>query len=173
MRSTAPCADPDAGLVARMGADRTERPAEATEPVGKAARKTPDLKGKTVYVVDAHSLIFQVFHAMPEMTRPKGEPTGAVFGFTRDMIYLLEQKKPDYLFAAFDLSGPTFRHELYTPYKEHRTEMPDELRPQIPQIRRVLAALGIPVLECEATRPTTCWPRSRASSKKPAASASW
>jgi DNA polymerase-1 len=148
-RATAPCADPDAGLVARMGADRTERPAEATEPVGKAASKTPDLKGKTVYVVDSHSLIFQVFHAMPEMTGPKGQPTGAVFGFTRDLIYLLDQKKPDYLLAAFDLLGPTFRHELFTAYKEQRSEMPSELVPQIPNIRRMLAALGIPVLDCE------------------------
>ena len=50
---------------------------------------------------------------MPEMTGPRGEPTGAIFGFTRDMMYLLDEKKPDYLFAAFDLSGPTFRHELF------------------------------------------------------------
>ncbi len=144
-----PCTDPDAALLARMGADRTELPAEAIEATPEQAQTTPDLSGKTVYVVDAHNLIFQVFHAMPEMTGPRGQPTGAVFGFTRDMMYLLDQKQPNYLFAAFDLSGPTFRHELYTPYKEHRTEMPDALRPQIPQIRRVIAALGIPALQCE------------------------
>jgi DNA polymerase-1 len=128
-----------------MGTGRTEQPAEPIE--AKAA--VPDLTGKTVYVIDSHSLIFQVFHALPEMTSPRGEPTGAVFGFARDMMYLLDQKKPDYLIAAFDMPGPTFRHELYTPYKEHRTEMPDQLRPQIVNIRRMLAALGIPVLECE------------------------
>ena len=110
----------------------------------------PDLKGKKVFVVDSHSLIFQVFHAIPEMTGPRGEPTGAVFGFTRDMMYLVDEKKPDYLFAAFDLSGPTFRHELFTGYKEHRSEMPEALVPQIPSIRRVIAALGIPALEYEA-----------------------
>ncbi len=149
-RPGAACDDHDAALTARMGTKRSERPAEPTEPRGEAAEKTPNLKGKTVYVVDAHNLIFQVFHAMPEMTGPKGQPTGAVFGFTRDMMYLLDQKKPDYLFAAFDLSGPTFRHEVYEAYKEDRKEMPDNLRPQIPQIRRVIAALGIPALECEA-----------------------
>ena len=51
-------------------------------------------------MVDAHSLIHQVFHALPEMTSPQGEPVGAVFGFTRDLLYLLEEKKPDYLFCA-------------------------------------------------------------------------
>src|SRR5436309_3183416 len=44
------------------------------------------LRGKSVYVVDSHSLIFQVFHALPEMTSPLGEPVGAVFGFTRDLM---------------------------------------------------------------------------------------
>ena len=128
-----------------MGIDRTERPAEPVEV--KAA--APDLTGKTVYVIDAFSLIFQVFHALPEMTSPRGEPSGAIFGFARDLMFLLDQKKPDYLFAAFDMSGPTFRHELHTAYKEDRSEMPDQLRPQVVNIRRMLAALGIPILECE------------------------
>ncbi|HEV2969244.1 MAG TPA: 5'-3' exonuclease H3TH domain-containing protein, partial [Pirellulales bacterium] len=104
------------------------------------------LRGKTVYVVDSHSLIFQVFHALPEMTSPRGEPVGAVFGFARDIMFLLEQKKPDYLFCAFDMHGPTFRHEMFAGYKEHRTEMPADLVPQIPAIERMLAALDVPVL---------------------------
>ncbi|HEY2146865.1 MAG TPA: DNA polymerase I, partial [Pirellulales bacterium] len=120
------------------------------EPVARdEARGTPppkSLRGKTVYVVDSHSLIFQVFHALPEMTSPRGEPVGAVFGFTRDVMFLLEQKKPDYLFCAFDMPGPTFRHEMFPGYKEHRTEMPDDLVPQIGSIERMLAALAIPVL---------------------------
>ena len=104
------------------------------------------LRGQTVYVVDSHSLIYQIFHALPEMTGPRGEPVGAVFGFARDMMYLLEQRRPEYLFCAFDLPGPTFRHELYAEYKENRAEMPDDLRPQIGSIRRMLAAMAIPVL---------------------------
>jgi DNA polymerase-1 len=109
----------------------------------------PDLTGKTVYAIDANSLIFQVFHAIPEMTSPRGEPVNAVFGFTRDLLFLLEKKKPDYLFCAFDMSGPTFRHELYDGYKGQRSEMPSELRPQFPLLRRMIAALGIPILELE------------------------
>ena len=107
----------------------------------------PDsLAGKSVYVVDSFSLIFQVFHAYPEMTGPRGEPVGAVLGFTRDMLGLLEQRKPDYLFCAFDLPGPTFRDELFDQYKANRKEMPPDLRPQIGSIRRVLEAMEIPVL---------------------------
>ena len=103
-----------------------------------------------MWVIDAHSLIHQVFHALPEMTSPKGEPVGAVFGFTRDLLYLLEEKKPDYLFCAFDLPGKTFRHAMYDEYKIQRAEMPEDLVPQIPAIRRVIAALGIPALSCES-----------------------
>ena len=84
------------------------------------------------------------------MTSPKGEPVGAVFGFTRDLLYLLEEKKPDFLFCAFDLPGKTFRHAMYDQYKIQRAEMHDDLAPQIPAIRRVIAALGIPALGCES-----------------------
>lgn len=105
-----------------------------------------DLKGRTLYIVDAHSLIFQVFHALPPMTSPRGEPVGAVYGFTRDMLKLLEDKKPDFLICAFDSPGETFRHELYEEYKADRGSMPEELSLQIPRVREVLDGLGIPVL---------------------------
>ena len=59
----------------------------------------PPLPDQTVWVIDAHSLIHQVFHALPEMTSPQGEPMGAVYGFSRDLFYLLEDKRPDYLFC--------------------------------------------------------------------------
>lgn len=111
---------------------------------------TGDLDGRTVWVIDSHSLIHQVFHALPEMTSPRGEPVGAVYGFTRDLIFLLEQKKPDYLFCAFDLPGKTFRHEMYEEYKEQRAETPDDLRPQFSSVRRVIDAMGIPALDCES-----------------------
>ena len=106
----------------------------------------PESRG-TVYLVDAFSLIFQVFHALPEMTGPHGQPVAAIHGFTRDLIDLLEKKRPDYLFCAFDVSGPTFRDELFPEYKAGRREMPADLQLQIPEIRRVCEALSIPVLE--------------------------
>lgn len=102
--------------------------------------------GSTVYVIDSHSLIFQVFHAIPGMTSPRGEPVNAVYGFTRDLLYLLQEKRPDALIAAFDAHGDTFRHTLYPAYKGDRAEMPEELRTQIPKIEQVVRALGIPLL---------------------------
>lgn len=101
--------------------------------------------GSTVYVVDAHSLIYQVFHAIPEMTSPRGEPVNAVFGFTKDLLKLIEEKRPDALICAFDPPGDTFRHEIYPVYKGERSETPGELRSQFPKIEEVVRALGIPI----------------------------
>ncbi|MCA9232363.1 MAG: DNA polymerase I [Planctomycetales bacterium] len=104
------------------------------------------LQDWTVCVVDAFSLIFQVFHAIPEMTSPSGEPVAAVYGFVRDILQLLENQRPDALICAFDLPGPTFRDEFYQQYKADRGSMPEDLAAQIPKIRDVLDALAIPVL---------------------------
>lgn len=111
-------------------------PAEGTDP-------PEDFEGKSVWVIDAHSLIHQVFHALPEMSSPRGEPVGAVFGFARDIFTVFQDYRPDYLFCAFDLPGKTFRHELYEKYKIHRPPMPDDLVPQIAMIRRLLEAMEI------------------------------
>lgn len=119
------------------------------KPTATNAAVPIDLTGKTVYVIDSNSLIFQVFHAIPEMTSPGGGPVNAVYGFCRDLLYMLEQKRPDYLFAAFDLKGPTFRSALFEDYKKDRAEMPNDLIPQFPIIERVLEALGIPKLSVE------------------------
>jgi len=98
-----------------------------------------------MYLIDAHSLIFQVFHAIPEMSSPSGLPTNALFGFTKDLIYL-RSLKPDYLLCVFDEAGPTFRDHLYADYKAHRAPMPDDLQLQIPLIRVLAEAMGVPVL---------------------------
>ena len=104
------------------------------------------LEGKKVYIVDSHSLIYQVFHALPEMSGPSGQPVGAVHGFVRDMVEIIENKGADYLLAAFDSHGDTFRHELYADYKVARDEMPPDLSLQIPVIYEFMEALGIPSL---------------------------
>ncbi len=139
----APRTDPESADEPAVSGDFT--------PARDAASAPPEsLEGKTVYVVDSHSLIYQVFHAMSEMTGPRGEPVGALFGFTRDLFYLLEEKQPDYLFCAFDLPGKTFRHELFDEYKINRAAMPDDLIPQIDSIRRVIRAMGIPAVGLES-----------------------
>jgi DNA polymerase I len=79
---------------------------------------------ETLYLVDAHSLIFQVFHAIPEMTSPKGLPTNAVFGFTKDLLFLREGGRATHLVCLFDVGRP-FREAFYPEYKAHRAPMPD------------------------------------------------
>ena len=130
--------------------DESPSPAGTATPAQPSTSDEPQpdsLAGWTIYAVDAHSLIFQVFHALPEMTSPSGEPVGAVYGFVRDLLQLIELRRPDALLCAFDLPGGTFRNELFDGYKADRGEMPEDLKSQIPKIREVLAALGIPVLD--------------------------
>lgn len=120
----------------------------------RSAPSEPDpqrpLAGETVYVVDAHNLIYQVFHGLPDMTGPEGQPVGAILGFVRDLIFLLESKRPNYLFCAFEAPrGTSFRRELFADYKATREKMPDELRQQIPEIHRMLEAMAIPALRAE------------------------
>jgi len=107
----------------------------------------PDLHGKTVWAIDTFSRVYQLFHALPEMASPDGTPVSAVFGFTRDLLDIIEKKKPDYLVCAIDAPGPTFRHEKFAAYKATRAEMPADLVPQVPLIRRLLDTMGIPCLD--------------------------
>jgi DNA polymerase-1 len=143
--------EPPAAQKAAAPVDSSQARAIAPQAELASAAQSPtapsSLQGQTVWVVDANSLIFQVFHAIPEMTSPHGEPVAAVFGFTRDLVYLLEQKKPDYLFVAFDRPEPTFRHAFFEAYKGQRKEMPYDLRPQFPAICRMLGAMGVAVLD--------------------------
>ncbi|MEI7686134.1 MAG: DNA polymerase I [Planctomycetota bacterium] len=103
------------------------------------------MSAETLYLLDAHSLIYQVFHAIGPMSSPAGLPTNAVFGFTRDLFFIRD-KKPSVMMAIFDAPGPTFRDDIYKEYKAHRSPMPDDLQLQIPMIHELLPALGIPLL---------------------------
>ena len=124
----------------RLSSRGRQRPARAKN---APHRGRSNLTGKTVYLVDSHSLIYQVFHALPEMSGPNGQPVAAVQGFVRDCLDLIEVRKADYLICAFDHGEKTFRNEIYEEYKAHRDEMPADLQLQIPVIKRFLAALGI------------------------------
>src|SRR5438477_9513482 len=113
--------------------------------VGSVIAISPPAPGRLI-LIDAHGIIFQVFHAIRDrMTSPAGLPTNALFGFTRDMLFLRAQR-PEYLVCAFDASEITFRNTISVDYKAHRPPMPDDLRVQIPLIHKVLDALSIPVL---------------------------
>lgn len=103
---------------------------------------------KTFVVLDGMALIYRGYYALPPLTTREGELVNAVYGFTTILLNMLEKVKPDYLAVAFDLKGPTFRHEAYEEYKATRAETPDELIGQIPRIREIVAAFQIPILEC-------------------------
>jgi len=113
-----------------------------------ADEETPALEGKLVIIVDSHSLIYQLFHALPPMTSPTGLPVSTVHGFVGDMLELIRRKSPDFVVCAFDLSEVTFRNQLFDQYKAHRESMPDELRQQIPLVRVAIDAMGIGIMEC-------------------------
>ena len=109
----------------------------------------PSLAGKTVWILDSHAILYQVFHAIPEMTTPDGQAINAVYGMTRDLMGILENYRPDYLMAAFDLPAPTVRHKRYELYKATRKEMPIDLQSQIPKSHEVLDAFAVPGLQYE------------------------
>ncbi|HET6327326.1 MAG TPA: DNA polymerase I, partial [Planctomycetaceae bacterium] len=101
---------------------------------------------ETLFIVDVYSLVFQVFHAIPEMTGPSGQPTNAVFGFTRDLQTIRALPGATYLICALDVAGPAARNEMFAEYKANRSEIPVDLTPQFPRILEVMEGFGIPAL---------------------------
>ena len=101
-------------------------------------------------ILDAMSLIHRAYHAVPRhFATSSGEPTNAVFGFTNILLRVVEELSPDHAAAAFDLPGPTFRDEMYEPYKAHREAPDDMLVAQFGRIRELLEVLGIPIYDLE------------------------
>lgn len=101
--------------------------------------------GKLV-LIDGHSILNRAFYGVPELTNSEGLHTNAVYGFLNIMFKILEEEKADHLAVAFDLKEPTFRHKMYADYKGTRKPMPEELREQVPLMKEVLTAMGVPIL---------------------------
>jgi len=102
---------------------------------------------KKLVLIDGSSYIYRAFYALPPLTSPKGEPTGATYGFIRMISKLMSDLNPEYIAVAFDHPGKTFRHEEFKEYKATRKETPDELKVQMPRIKQILKLWGIPILE--------------------------
>ena len=102
---------------------------------------------KQIYLIDGTAYIYRAYHAIRSLTNSKGFPTNAIFGFTRMLIKLFDERRPPFAGMFFDAEGPTFRHERYADYKANRPPMPDDMAAQIPHIKNVTAAFRIPVLE--------------------------
>src|SRR5438105_15282613 len=99
-------------------------------------------KGRLI-LIDAHSLIYRAFFALPPMSTRSGEVTNAAYGFT-SMLAIVLATRPEYAAAAFDLGAPTVRSQEYAEYKAGRRAMPDDLRPQIERVRQILATFNLP-----------------------------
>ena len=97
-------------------------------------------------LIDGHSIINRAFYGVPDLTNAAGIHTGAVYGFLSIFFKLLDEEKPDYVVVAFDENAPTFRHKIFAEYKGTRKPMPEELRSQVPLLRRLLDAMGVATL---------------------------
>ena len=105
---------------------------------------------KTLMVLDGNSIVNRAFYGVSQnLTTRDGQPTNAVYGFLNILNKLLEETGPDALCVAFDRKAPTFRHLAYAGYKAQRKGMPDELASQMPILKRVLAAMNIPMYELD------------------------
>jgi DNA polymerase-1 len=104
---------------------------------------------KRLIIIDASSLLYRAFHALPPLTNAKGQPTGAVYGFLLILFKAIKDVKANYVVACFDTKKPTFRHEQFTEYKAHRAPTPDGIIAQFPVIKEVLKSFNIPLFEQE------------------------
>jgi DNA polymerase-1 len=103
--------------------------------------------GKSLYLVDVSSLFFRAFYAIPPLTTATGLPTNALYGFMSMSIRLLRENKPDKIAFCFDRKEPSFRAELYSEYKANRSEMPEDLVPQMPYMRQIGEKLGVTCID--------------------------
>ena len=102
---------------------------------------------KRLVILDMHAILHRGYHAMPEFSSSKGEPTGALYGLVSMLLRIVAELEPDYIVAAYDLPGPTFRHDAYEDYKATRLKTDDALVSQLIRSREVLDAFGIPHYE--------------------------
>ena len=108
-----------------------------------------------LYLIDGSSQMYRAYHAPVRtadgglLRNAQGTPTNAVYIFVTMLRKLLNEHKPEFIAASFDLPGRTFRDDLVADYKANRAPMPDELAEQIPMVHAACEALGVPILTSE------------------------
>ena len=103
---------------------------------------------KKLFLLDAYALIFRAYYALirnPRITS-KGKNTNAQFGFTNTIIELLNNQKPTHMAVCFDTHAPTERHTDFADYKANRQETPEDIISAVPDIKRIIEGLNIPVI---------------------------
>lgn len=104
---------------------------------------------KKLFLLDAMALIFRAHFAFSKNPRinSKGLNTGVILGFTNSLLEIINKEKPTHIGVAFDMPGPTFRHEMFEDYKATREEAPEDIRTGIPIVKELVKCFNIPVLE--------------------------
>lgn len=112
---------------------------------------SPPNGDKRLFLLDAYALIYRAYFSFIKAPRinSRGFNTSAAFGFTLTLLDLIKREKPSHIAVVFDTDAPTDRHLEHTDYKANRQEMPDDLRSNVPFIRRIIEAFNIPVLESD------------------------
>ena len=101
---------------------------------------------KKMFLIDAYALVYRSYYAFMRSPRinSKGLNTSAILGFCNTLHEVIDKEKPEWIGVAFDPHGPTFRHEMYEPYKAQREKTPEDITKAIPYIKDILQALNIP-----------------------------
>jgi DNA polymerase I len=126
-------------------------PPNSELPVPGSELRTPnsELKSRRVFLIDGNSYLYRAFFATPYLSNSKGVPTNATYAFLSMIKKLLNEEKPDPMVIIFDSKGPSFREEISKAYKAQRPPMPGNLTVQIPYVKAVVEAMGLPMLEKE------------------------
>ena len=106
-------------------------------------------KTHPVVLIDASGWLFRAYHALPSLTNPQGESTGAAYGMINMLRRLQRDIEPQRIAVVFDAPGRTFREDIYPDYKANRDETPEELLSQFPKIEELIQALGLPLLRVD------------------------
>lgn len=100
-------------------------------------------------ILDGNSVVNRAYYGLAPLTTPDGLYTHAIYGFLNILQHMENEERPEALCVAFDLHGPTFRHQRYEGYKATRHGMPEELAMQMPWLKDVLRAMRIPIFEAQ------------------------
>ncbi|HEY4522244.1 MAG TPA: hypothetical protein VJH91_01235, partial [Candidatus Paceibacterota bacterium] len=111
------------------GDKKRSRPSAVASPV--ADLRPRDRQRARLVLLDTHAILHRAYHALPDFSSSKGEPTGALYGLILMLLKINETLKPDYLIATRDLPGKTVRHEVFEAYKAKRMKADDELVAQL------------------------------------------
>ena len=109
--------------------------------------KKSEKNQKRIILLDSHAISHRAYHALPDFASSKGEPTGALYGLATMILKIIEELKPQYVIAAYDLPQATYRHEAYKDYKAGRKKTDDQLSLQIQRSRDIFEAFSIPIYD--------------------------